>query len=279
MAGTNKCPEGMFYIPGGTFKMGSTNGDLDERPVRDVTISPLCADKHEATNADYRAVTAQSEEAKFELIATACGGGTSVVARGSDPKALARKHAKKLDGRKVCGLEVKDVTPSSGEKPPAGFDRPNQPVVLKNWHEAKAYCEAQGKRLPTEAEWEYMARGPEGHEYGTRSGELKSSEARYNSSAPADVCSYPENGFGLCDMTGNVWEWTADWYQNDAYKSMVPKDPKGPADGKLRVVRGGSWPYNIPRYLRAAYRYSFHPEFRSILIGFRCVAAPQDSKK
>jgi formylglycine-generating enzyme required for sulfatase activity len=92
---------------------------------------------------------------------------------------------------------------------PEGFDRPNQPVVEVSWFHAFEYCVANGLFLPSDDQWKYAAQGPEGHEYGTRSGKLTREEAHYNRDATTDVGSYPPNGFGLHEMTGNVWEWNA----------------------------------------------------------------------
>jgi len=280
MSDVKKCPEGMVYIPEGRFRMGSTNGDSDEQPVHDVYVSGFCMDQHEVTNAEYSGY--QSADPTFELIATSCkGGAKSVIARGDDPKALAKKNKAKLDGEKVCALEVKDVTSKAvdGSPSPRGFDGLHQPVVNVDWHEAKAFCESQGKRLPTEAEWEKAAKGPEGYDYGTKSGKLNHREAHYDAEATADVCSYPENGYGLCDMSGNVWEWMADWYDDDAYSSMESRDPEGPSEGEYKVLRGGSWLNNNPRNLRAALRLNSRPGYDNYYIGFRCVSAPQDSKE
>ena len=273
-----KCQEGMVYIPEGTFKMGSTAGDKDEAPVKEPRISGFCIDKTEFTNADAARVAAQSAT-QYKAITHACGtGATSVVASGTDAKQLWEAHKGKVDLTKTCGLEIEAVPTMTVPKSRTGFDGPNQPLVYVNHGQAQGFCEAQGKRLPTEAEWEKAARGPKGRDYATASGELKSSEANYNSRATVDVASYSANGYGVHDMTGNVWEWTADWYDKGAYQYMTPQDPKGPAEGRDKVIRGGSWYYDDPRFLRAANRDSDLPDYGVSRVGFRCVSSPQDSK-
>lgn len=160
-----------------------------------------------------------------------------------------------------------------------GDNGPNQPLAYVTWHQAKMFCEVQGKRLPTEAEWEKAARGPSGNEY-MNVDKIDHTIAVYGQALTADVKSKPANGYGLYDMSGNVAEWTADWYDESAYQYMTPQDPQGPDEGQYKVLRGGSLVIGGPgmESLRAAVRSYYSPGFGSYDVGFRCVSAPQDSK-
>jgi iron(II)-dependent oxidoreductase len=160
----------------------------------------------------------------------------------------------------------------------SGPEFPKHPVIGVSWPEAVAYAEWAGKRLPTEAEWEYAARGGlVGKEY-PRGNELKPEDAnrwRWETLSPSgggilQVGQYPPNGYGLHDMAGNVAEWVADYYADDYYKSSPAKDPRGPAKGKFRVFRGGGW-HSGPSCNRVYYRNALPPQWRDFNVGFRCV--------
>jgi formylglycine-generating enzyme required for sulfatase activity len=150
------------------------------------------------------------------------------------------------------------------------------PVVLVNWDDAAAFCEWAGVRLPTEAEWEYAARaGTTAARYGDLDNVAWYSKNSEGSTRP--VGQKAPNAFGLFDMLGNVWEWTADWYGEKYYQPDEAEDPHGPPEGTMRVLRGGSW-NGTPRYVRVSFRNWLEPEDRSSGVGFRCVGddAPDD---
>ncbi len=154
----------------------------------------------------------------------------------------------------------------------SNWSKQDHPIVRASWDDARAYCEWAAGRLPTEAEWEYAARGGEEGLVYPWGDELSAENANYASTdRTAPVKSYPANGFGLYDVSGNVYEWCADWYGADYYKSSPSHDPPGAATGANRVIRGGSWVYSNPRYLRCSYRVTADPDDRSYLRGFRCV--------
>jgi formylglycine-generating enzyme required for sulfatase activity len=167
----------------------------------------------------------------------------------------------------------------SPEFPQAG----DHPVVLLNWDAAVAFCAWGSGRLPTEAEWEYAARGgQDGLVFGT-SQELARDRANYGadqccSGATGDgdawentapVRSFAPNDFGLYDMTGNVWEWVDGWLDNDYYASSPRVDPPGAASGFARIARGGSW-LNFAAALRASVRLPFAQTGQTSNVGVRC---------
>jgi formylglycine-generating enzyme required for sulfatase activity len=284
MAGPNKCSKNMMLIPDGPFKMGSEDGD--QKPVRNVYVSGYCMDKNEVTYKEYKAFSDGKTGLKYSLMATTCGtDNISVVARGNDKEALLKNNRNILNNKKICKLKAVSArhsylySTSRWDKYISTFhgdfydrNKPNQPVIGVSWLGAKVYCEAHGKRLPTEAEWEKAARGgPKGYEYGTKSGKLNKSEANFGNEhkleLAKDVCSYLPNDYRLCDMAGNVWEWVSDWY--DDYEPSETNNPTGADyDTEEKVLRGGSW--NEPA--SATTRFYEHPSYRKNDVGFRCAA-------
>ncbi|MFL2928842.1 MAG: formylglycine-generating enzyme family protein [Opitutales bacterium] len=164
---------------------------------------------------------------------------------------------------------------------PSGFDGyPNYPVEQVSWDDVQVFLSRLNNMesanipagwayvLPTEAQWEYACRAGTNTDY-SWGDDINASQANYNNnnSRPLNVGQYAPNPWGFFDMHGNVWEWTADWYESYPTGNPVV-DPTGPASGTLRVNRGGSW-NNVGTGLRSARRSSFTPSYRFNAIGFR----------
>ncbi|OGR04301.1 MAG: hypothetical protein A2284_01935 [Deltaproteobacteria bacterium RIFOXYA12_FULL_61_11] len=217
-------------IPGGTFQMGSTDGDGDEEPVHQVTLSAYRIQKYEVTAGDYSdCVTAG------ECTVANTGGSCTYQAAGKE----------------------------------------DHPINCVDWHQARAYCQWRGGDLPTEAQWEYAARGNNGHTYPWGNEAPDSTRLNYNGTIgeTTAVGTYLTgvSSYGLFDMSGNVWEWVADWYST--YPSAAQVDPTGPGSGSSRVLRGGGWSGNS-FYVRSAVRGSGSPGDRNNNLGFRCASPP-----
>jgi formylglycine-generating enzyme len=157
-------------------------------------------------------------------------------------------------------------------------EKENHPIGGAVWDEARDYCAWVGGRLPTEAEWEYAARAGSANQVWPLDSENSRDKANFsgkkgndlfNETAP--VKSFDPNAFGLFDMAGNMWEWTADWYSPTGYQGSPERDPKGPADGKEKVARGGSWYSDAKKHLRISIRKPLKPDSAANHVGFRCV--------
>jgi len=205
-----------------------------------------------------------------------CASGDRQCDVDEQPQRLVTVKPFRIDPTEVTVGQYRAFAASTGHavltRP--GFDQDDtHPVVNVSWPEAVAYCSWVGGRLPSEAEWERAARGgrdnevfPWGQRIGRRDGNYQGTggEDRWERTAP--VSSFPANGFGLFDTSGNVWEWCGDWYRSEVEQRAGEGD--GEATG-LRALRGGSW-LATPKYLRSSSRCWFPPGNRAFNIGFRC---------
>lgn len=211
---------------------------------------------------------------------------------GSSEHADEAQHRVVLDGYLIDKYETsnaryKEFMKATGHPAPAYWDdprlsKPEQPVVGVSWTDASAFCKWDGKRLPTEAEWERAAKGPDGDRHYPWGHHLDSKKANYgqNVGHTMPVDSYPEgvSGFGVYNMAGNVFEWVADWYAPKYYKESMALNPQGPDkgynfanQGAVRVLRGGSW-LAPETSLHTSHRFWNQPDNNSygVGLGFRC---------
>lgn len=306
--------EGMVLIPGGTFSMGADNAqaDEDEYPKHEVTVDSFYIDATEVTNAQFAKfvqatgyrTTAEQKPDWNEMKKTLPPGtpkppddelvAASLVFRQAD-------HPVSLDAYGQWW----DWVPGADWRHPQGpgssiKGKENYPVVQVSWYDAKAYCKWAGKELPTEAQWEFAARGglinniyPWGNEHvntgkpkaNTWEGQFPYANDRkdgYTRLAP--VKKFAPNGYGLYDMAGNVWEWCSDWYAADYYTRIAKQhtlNPTGPAKSydpmeplmQKRSMRGGSFLCNDAYCsgYRASRRMKSTPDTGFEHTGFRCV--------
>lgn len=235
----------MVLVEGGTFMMGSEEGDYDEIPVHKVELSSFYIDKYEVTNEQFcEFLNAKGNQ--FE------GGAYWLEIDDEDCNIIQDKS-----GKFKCkpGLE-------------------KNPVIEISWYAASAYANWLGKRLPTEAEWEYAAKGGRKSKSYRFSGSNVAKEIAWYD-ANSDGQTFPvgtlkPNELGIYDMSGNVWEWVADWYSDDYYDNSPVKNPKGPEKRDFRILRGGSW-VSIDDQLRVTVRDYAYPHSTYYLNGFRCV--------
>jgi formylglycine-generating enzyme len=194
------------------------------------------------------------------------------------PSRKVRVDAFEMDSHEVTNRGYAAFVAAAKHKPPHHWPGGNIPrgeedfpVFNVSWNDASAYCKVQGKRLPTEAEWERAARGGvENFDYPWGADKIDSKNARFGQTGPGPVGKFPPNAFGLYDMAGGVSEWCADWFDREYYSKAPNENPKGPAEGSYKIIRGGAWSDPAKR-LTVFFRNWVRPEQRSPNIGFRCV--------
>jgi len=184
-----------------------------------------------------------------------------------------------IDAHEVTQARYASFVESTGRRPPYHWldgshpeGKEEFPVHNVDWNDARAFCEWSGKRLPTEAEWERAARGGlDGKDYPWGDDAPTPRFARYNTPAgPGPVGRFEPNALGLHDMAGGVSEWCSDWFERTYYQSSPSENPRGPADGMHKMIRGGSWS-DGPRRITVFFRNWVRPNQRTPNIGFRCV--------
>lgn len=226
----------MVSIPAGRFKMGSSTGDSDEKPVHVVSLSSFRIDMHEVSNAEYK----------------------KCVKRGKCTPA----HYKDGKCTFFSGGRLKKTKVTNSK-----FTAADKPVTCVSWKQAKRYCTSVGKRLPTEAEWEYVA--TKGGTRNFSAGASTGSSATFSSQFPSVVTANSAGAYGVKNMNGNVWEWVQDRYERDYYKYSSEKNPKGASVSRFRSIRGGGW-YSKRSQLRSKNRQWYAPEAGEVSLGFRC---------
>lgn len=236
-------PAEMVHVPAGWFTMGRNDGDESARPAREVYISDFYIDRHEVTVKQYR----------WCVLKGVCGRPS-------------KRHS--TNGRRY-----------NYEAP----DRDDHPVNGVSWHQASAYCDHVGGRLPTEAEWEKAARGKDKRRYpwGDDAPSCKvavmfeigrGSGCGTEGTLPVGSKPAGASPYGVLDLIGGVNEWTLDFYAEDTYSRASARDPRGPQRGKAHVVRGGAW-YAEAQFLSATRRVADRADYASFGSGFRCVRA------
>ena len=287
----------MLKIPGAKFLMGSEDGDGfksdGEGPIREIQLDSFLIDPYAVTNRQFskfvRRTRYITEAEKF--------GWSFVFANLATTKSITSKTKSVPDTQWWLAIEKADWRHPKGPESEITSIM-NHPVVHISWNDSIEFCKWSKKRLPTEAEWEMAARGgltqnryswgnelyPENeHMCNIWQGNFpvqNTARDGYIGTAPSK--SFPKNGYGLYNMSGNVWEWTADWFSSTFHQSDSPKkkltfNPQGPKSGESKVIRGGSYLCHesyCNRY-RVAARSSNTPDSSTGNMGFRCARSLQ----
>ncbi len=265
------CPNGEVFIAGGKMFMGARDLNALAKPPHEVTVSSFCLDKTEVTTRAYLACVDKGECER-------------------PPEKVSWPNVTEKDKQlysALCNAGVKE--------------RGDHPINCVAWQMASTYCGKRGERLPTEAEWEFAARGASQRKYpwGDDAPTAKHLNAcgkecakwfaahgqkvtpmyddddngGYVGTSPAGSFPAGASAAGILDLAGNVWEWTADWF--GPYTEDPATDPKGPATGTQRVARGGAFNGTDPDWARPAFRWKTDPDTYNHAIGFRCAASPK----
>jgi formylglycine-generating enzyme required for sulfatase activity len=277
----------MVYVPAGQFEMGMSDAQVDqalqlcrkanddceqewfkdEKPAHTVALDAFWIDQTEVTNAMFTTFLNEQGNQVEE--------GVSWLEPGAGHGGIVYGHIKENDGV---------FHPQAGYK--------DYPVIEVSWYGAAAYCAWVGGRLPTEAEWEFAARGPQAWVYpwgntfdGFRVNYCDASCPQAWRDTPFDdgfgqwapIGSYPDGASwcGALDMAGNVWEWVSDWWSDDYFTYAPINNPQGPDTGTLRIARGGSW-FDESWRVSSSCRKALTPSsYRMHWVGFRCVVPAQ----
>lgn len=308
---------GMVWIPGGIYDMGASDGDRmalpHEKPKHTVKVDGFYMDETEVTNAQFSKfieatnyITTAERPVDWELIKQQLPLGTpkphdSLLLPGSLLFKKTKESVPNLYDFSQWWRWTNGVNWKQPEGKGSSIDgKDNHPVVHVSYEDAMAYCNWAGRRLPTEAEWEFAARGGKQDKiyfWGDLTDKLSSYVNSWEGEFPVDntqadgfeksapVKTYPPNGYGLYEISGNVWEWTSDWYSSQYYKyckeNSITNNPKGPKEAfnpnnpyvDERVIRGGSFLCNASycASYRVSSRMATDPNTSLEHLGFRTV--------